>query len=313
MPVTLVDRAAERPTAALPPRGDRAVAMAPQLAPIGPDDLAEVGVFLNEHLNGRLSPTDWVAAVAPPWPAGRCRHEHGYLLRDSGGAVVGVQIAFYSERDRDGQIERFCNLGALCVREDHRAHGLRLVRAVLAQKGYTFTDLSPSGNVVELNRRLRFTELDTTSVFAPTVPGRSHGIRLVAGVDAIEPLLAGSPDQLRLLRDHRHAGAARHVLLVRGDRRCYVVLRRDRFKRLPVFASVLHASDPALLAEGWGVLTRHLLAHGLLAVIVPDRLAARPPRIATRRPAPRRVMVRTAGPLPAAVDGLYSELVCVPW
>ena len=78
------------------------------------------------------------------------------MLLDADGAIVGAHLAFYSEREIDGRAERFCNLGAFCVREEHRFHSLRLLKALLAQDGYHFTDLSPSGNVVELNRRLKF-------------------------------------------------------------------------------------------------------------------------------------------------------------
>ena len=67
--------------------------------------------------------------------------------------VVGAHLAFYSERTIDGRSERFCNLGAWCVLPDHRFHALRLLKALLAQDGYHFTDLSPSGNVVGVNQR----------------------------------------------------------------------------------------------------------------------------------------------------------------
>ncbi len=49
-----------------------------------------------------------------------------------------------------------CNVAALCVRDDLRAHTVRLVRALLKQREYSFTDLSPSGNVVAMDERLGF-------------------------------------------------------------------------------------------------------------------------------------------------------------
>lgn len=125
----------------------------PTLAPIGPEDVREVGAFLSEHLNARITPAQWASMMVPPWPAES--PNHGFLLR-ADDAVVGVHLAFYSTRSIRGRVEHFCNLGAWCVLEPYRAHGLRLLRAVLGQRGYTFTDLSPSGNVVEVNRRLRF-------------------------------------------------------------------------------------------------------------------------------------------------------------
>ena len=67
---------------------------------------------------------------------------HGFMLRD-GQRVVGVQLAFYSERLVAGRAERFCNLGAWCVLPEYRFHSIRLLMAVLAQDGYHFTSLSP--------------------------------------------------------------------------------------------------------------------------------------------------------------------------
>ena len=74
--------------------------------------------------------------LAEPWlPAGR------------GGRAGGVHLAFYSRRLINGTVEDFCNLGAWCVLETHRSQGIRMLRALLAQPGYSFTDLSPSGAV----------------------------------------------------------------------------------------------------------------------------------------------------------------------
>ena len=54
----------------------------------------------------------------------------------------------------------------------YRLHGLRLLKAVLRQEGYHFTDLSPSGNVVGINEKLSFRFLDTTTALVPNLPGR---------------------------------------------------------------------------------------------------------------------------------------------
>ena len=78
----------------------------------------------------------------------------GFMLLDD-DEIVGVQLAFYSERTIDGRRERFCNLGAWCVLPDYRLHSLRLLKAALSQKGYHFTDLSPSGNVIGINVEAR--------------------------------------------------------------------------------------------------------------------------------------------------------------
>ena len=152
----------------------------------------------------------------------------------------------YSERLIDGHLQRICNLGAWSVADEYRASGLRLLRSLLRQPGYTFTDLSPSGNVVPLNTRFGFTPLDTTTALVPNLPWpvRSRGVRVIDAPEEIDGLLSGR--DLKIYRDHTAAPAAHHVVLVDGDRSCYVVFRRDRRKRLPLFASILHVGNPDL-------------------------------------------------------------------
>ena len=238
----------------------------------------------------------------------------GFMLLDADGAIVGAHLAFYSEREIDGRRERFCNLGAFCVREEHRFHSLRLLKALLAQDGYTFTDLSPSGNVVELNRRLKFRPLDTAAALVPNLPWPSRPRRDVITSDpaVIERTLTG--EQLALYHDHKDAAAGRHIVLIRGGEWCYVIVRKDRRKGVPVFASVLHASDPELLRRMARPFARHLLLrHGALATLAEERVVGRPPRLSVALRSPRQKMFRSRDLEPAQIDYLYSELVCVSW
>ena len=140
------------------------------------------------HLNASVPPAAWARALDVPWSVDR--PNAGFMLV-AGDAVVGVQLAFYSERIVDGRAERFCNLGAWCVLEEHRFHAMRLLKALLAQDGYHFTDLSPSGNVVGVNERLGFRFLDTTTVLMPNLPVRR-----------------ARPGQLRSQRDRAARSAA---------------------------------------------------------------------------------------------------------
>src|SRR3954469_15725722 len=227
-----------------------------QVRPIAEADIPAVAEFLHAHLNERVAPAAWAAALDTPWDAER--PNAGYMLLD-GDQVVGAHLAFYSERTIDGRTERFCNLGAWCVLEAHRFHGLRLLKALLAQDGYHFTDLSPSGNVVGLNERLGFEFPDTETALVPNLPWPSRPGRDTISSDPalIERTLSGP--ELEIYRDHAGATAARHVLLVRDYEHCHVIFRKDRRKGLPRFATVLYASNPHLLRRMAGPFARHLL------------------------------------------------------
>ena len=283
-----------------------------ELAPITDADVAAVADFLHANLNNRVPPPTWVYAMSAPWKAEG--PNHGFMLRD-GQRVVGVYLAFYSERTVAGRAERFCNLASWCVLPDFRAHSMRLLKALLAQDGYHFTDLSPTGNVIPLNARLKFRFLDTSAALMPNLPWPTlpRRTKISADPDVIASTLAGA--ELELYRDHAQAAAARHLVLIRGGDSCYVMFREVRAGTLPVFATILHVSNPELFRRAAGPLTRYLLVrHRLLATLAELRTVRYRPRLSLMlsSPLPPK-MYRSASLEPAQVDDLYSELACIPW
>ena len=95
---------------------------------------------------------------------------------------------------------------------------------------------------------------------------------------------------------------------------CYVVFRKDRRKGLPLFASILHVSDPELFRAMSGPLARHLLLrHGAAATLVERAVVEHRPRLSLTVESPRRKMFRSPSLEPAQIDYLYSELVCLSW
>jgi hypothetical protein len=281
------------------------------LRPITSADVDYVARFLHAELNGRIAAATWASAIRPPWRS--TSPNHGFMLV-RGEQVCGVYLAFYSQRRIAGRIENFCNLAAWCVADACRSHGLRLLRAVLAQDGYTFTDLSPSGNVIPLNVRLNFQHLDTATSLVPNWPwpGWLTGTRVIHDPASIERNLGGR--DLEIYRDHAAAVAARHLLVLRGGESCYVIFRRDRRKGLPVFASLLHVGNPGLFQKTARHIYSHLLMHfGILATLVEKRVALYRPGLSIPLRTPRPKMFRSSQVQPSQVDYLYSELTCVPW
>jgi hypothetical protein len=228
--------------------------------------------------------------------------------------VVGAYLAFYSERMIDGRRERFCNLGAWCVLPNYRFYSLRLLKALLAQEGYHFTDLSPSGNVVQLNSRLKFDFLDTTTTLMLNLPwpGWPRRTEIISNPMEVGRVLTG--EELQLYRDHAGAGAAHQLVLRSGEDHCYVVFRKDRRKKLPFFVSILHVSNPDAFRKMARPLARHLLfRHGALASLVERRVVAHRAWPSFMLRSPRRKMFKSAHLESDQIDDLYSELVCVPW
>jgi hypothetical protein len=286
--------------------------MAFRAEPITTADIPAVARFLHEHLNARVPAAAWEQAMQVPWKV--AAPNHGFLLRDEQGEVAGANLAFYSERTIGGRVRRFCNLGAWCVLPQHRFHSLKLVRALLAQPGYEFTDLSPSGNVVAVNTRLGFAFLDTATAVAPNLPWPAlpGGGRVSTDPAVLEDTLTG--DDLQIYRDHAEAAATRHVVLLRGDRHCYVIFRTDRRRNLPLFASILYVSEPDLFRAMHRRFQSHLLTrHGIPALLAEPRITGHRPPLSRMLSNPRRKMYRSADLTDRDITDLYSELTCLSW
>ena len=246
--------------------------------------------------------------MVPPWSGDA--PNHGFQLTLD-GRVVGAHLAFYSRRRIGAAERRFCNLAAWCVLDDYHAEGLRLLRALLAQRDYEFADLSPSGNVIALNERLRFRHLDTSTALVPAVPWFAPGVRVSSDPDELARALEG-PDA-ELYRDHVGAAAAIHLLVTHRGRSTYVVVRRERRKGVAGFGSFLYVGDRDVLRAAFRPLAWHLLVHHRIGVLLAEtRLTGPTPRgSATLRHA-RPKMLRSEH-ADAPIDYLYSELACVAW
>lgn len=278
--------------------------------PVDADDVGTVSRFLHEHLNPRVTAENWAKLLLPPWPT--VGPNRGFLLQ-SGSALVGVFAAVYSEREINQQTVKICNLAAFCVLDDYRMHALRLLRALLGQRGYEFTDLSPSGNVVALNERLGFERLPVDTKLLFNLPRFHPNVRVSAAPQLLARTLRGA--DARIYRDHRQAPAARHLLIVRDGDHAYLMFRRERRRRLPLFATPLYVGgDLDLLAAAWPNVGAYLLwRHGLPFTLAEPRVLGFEPRPGRRLKGPRPRMFRSRSLRAEDVDYLYSELTLVSW
>lgn len=273
-------------------------------------DAASVGEFLHVHLNPRVSSAAWAELIVPPWKA--TGPNHGFQLVADDGRIVGAYVAVYSPREVGGSAIEICNLAAFCVLEDFRAHSLKLIRALLKQPGFVFTDLSPSGNVVAMNERLGFRRLDTATRLVLNTPHPGGGIRVTSDPAALEGTLSGR--DAVVYRDHLTAGGVEHLLIERAARHAYLMYRRDRRKGLPLFATpIFVGGDRELVQDAWGAIRSHLLRRGLPFTLAERRVLGFARGLGTELAHPRPKMFRGEGFDADDVDYLYSELTLVAW
>lgn len=282
-----------------------------ELAEISDGDVTDVATFLFDAMNDRVAPEAWAELLSPPWSS--TGPNHGFLLR-SESRIVGAYAAVYSDRVIGGESVRICNLAAFCVLDDFRAQSFRLLRAVLRQPGFEFTDLSPSGNVVALNERLGFVRLDTATRLAinlPTLPQR--GVTVTSEPARLESVLRS--DDARIYADHRNAAASRHLLVTFGEGWGYVLFRKDRRKGLPLFATPLHVGgDRSLVERAWPTIASELLLrHRAPATLAEHRILGFDPQPSVPLSAPRPKMFRSTRLHADDIDYLYSELTLLEW
>lgn len=284
----------------------------PQLLAIADADVDDVARYLHERMDRRVDAARWAAAMNPSWQ--RDAPNHGFHLRHD-GVVVGAYLALYSQRDTETATDvRFCNLAAWCVDPEFRFGGTRLLRALLAQDGYVFTDLSPSGSVIALNERLGFRHVDTATVVVPCIPYPTirRTVEVTSDPDRIGEALSGR--DLRAYLDHRTSPAVHHLLVDTSAGASHVMFRRDRRRDLPLFASILHASDRDILTAQVSAIGRHLvLHHGIAMLLCETRLLTRRPPRSLMLESPRPKMFKSTTLAPGELDNLYSELTELAW
>ena len=118
-----------------------------------------VAEFLHVNLNRRVPPLTWTYAMSSPWKTEA--PNHGFAPRRA--ARAGAYLAF-DPSARSPDDGRFRNLASWCALPEFRFHSVRLLKALLAEDGYHFTDLAPTGNVIPLNAgSVRFLETSAAS------------------------------------------------------------------------------------------------------------------------------------------------------
>jgi len=279
------------------------------LLPIRDEDLEECCQFLRDNLNPRISLEDWLASFRYQWRGGK--PNTGFMLREE-DRIVGVYMAIYSVRTIGGKTHSFCNLAAWSVLPAFRVHSLKLLKAILSQDGYHFTELSPNPKVFQIMQRFDFRPLDTrlTVILNLPLPTWRRGIQVLHDPERMVEAL-GEEDR-HVFEDHRRFEAGYHLAVGSTAGYSYVIYRRVRRRGIPC-AWILHFSRGASFSEVLGALTRYLLFRtGALLTLVESRFLAKRPPLSITVEAAQKKLYRSPHLKPDQIDNLYSEMVTLP-
>lgn len=277
----------------------------PALLPITDDALLDYCRFLQQNLDRRRSPEDWAASFRQDW--GVASPNHGFMLVAEGRIVGGIG-AIYSAQPVRGRIEHFCNITSWCVLDEYRGQSLRLAMALIAQKGFHFSDLTPTEVVSKTLQFLKFKPMNERHAVWPNWPWPGRA-RIVTEPAAIETVL--TPEAAQAYRDHRHLPWLHHLALGLPGAFSHVVFITCRLKGIPG-ALVLATSDPRLFLRHRRALGSHLLLrHGLFYTRIESRLLPKVPWDAIELKGYRQKVYRSETLGEAEIGNLYTELVAL--
>jgi hypothetical protein len=247
--------------------------------------------LLSEH-DPSVSAELWSALFRPAWAP--VESFCGYGLFD-GEEAVGFLGAVFSQRVFDGQVEKLCNLTTWVVKPQYRAHSISLLLPFFKLKDHTLVDLSPTGGVVAICKRLGFQTLDSSIVH--------DRVAIAERLDA---------DERRLLADHTAYNHCRHLLVEAKGQRCYVVY--TCISRAPLrYGYIQHISNLPLFAQ-YNLAIRQQIAQTAAArLVVVDARLVQGVNLPLCWDLPVEVirLYRSTRLKPEQIDNLYSELIAL--
>lgn len=251
-----------------------------------------------------LSRQKWRTLFECPWS--KPNDFPGFLLVE-GKIIRGFLGTIFSERQFEGGIHRLCNMTSWVVEEGYRAHSLKLLLAILTLPDCTITNFTPSPAVATVLGRSGFIEIsDHRLLLWPlSWPTKKQGVKLVADHDLISQTL--SIEDQRILRDHQQFRCD-HLLLSDGERYCYLVTSRLKYRGIPV-ARIHYVSNPVIF-ERWNEPLRFSLCLrlGVAGLMIEKRAAGNSPK--NSRIAPdARTFYKSSVLRPTHIDTLYSEMI----
>lgn len=286
--------------------------MALEVRTVGPEAFDDIAPLLAALPNRAMSKRDWRWVLFEyPWAA---RPPCGWALY-ADGVAVGFIGAVFSARPVNGRMEKFLSPSSWVVLDKHRYSGALLLRPMLALEDHTIVALSLSQLTYKVFAKLGMRPLESEQLVLPPIPGLAEAARALRGSFTVDPEEISAElegDERRFCEDMRASPVARHALLRRDGRRCYLVATPSRKCGVP-YADLQYIGDREFFWEhrilAHLALTRAMGIAGLALAVDRRFLVGRPPPLAKRMRMPRLYRPAKEDITPAMIDGLYSEFM----
>ena len=221
-------------------RGRRAVVT--EVRAVGDEAFDEIYPLLREFPTQEMTREDWRRMLfSAPWSD---NPQRGFALYADGKAV-GFIGTIFSKRRIAGRVEPVCSLSSWIMLPDYRSEVLKLLMPILKLRNHSILNPTPSPAAYGIFSQLGFVTLESERLILPPLPGFRDRAGMLSGSFTtskadLERELTGEAGHA--LRHHSWCAAARHVLLRRGDRRCYVVATPIQRKGCPLPRSSTRAT-----------------------------------------------------------------------
>lgn len=274
-----------------------------EVVKVHPRDFETVYPLLQGFRNvSQLTKKDWQSQFA--FLFGKVEDHCGYMLL-SDHEPVGFLGLIFSQRDIRGVQEKFCDLAAWIVKEEHRSSSLALLFPLLKEKDLTITTFTASNRVIAVLKKLGFKEIETGLHFILPVPSLKPSIKVIFDLDRIEGSLTGQPS--RIFKDHRDLHCW-HTAFETPQGLCYLMLNRSVKKKLPV-AHIDYISDRVLFERYIRQVTCPICKHFRVAALVAGtRFGLKKQPFSISAPRNHAILYRSSSLQPQDIDLIYSEV-----
>jgi len=222
------------------------------------EDLGDVYHFLSKNFDPGLELDVWRLAFSRSWMPKK--PNNGFMLV-SNNTLVGVFCALYSQRQTQEGIRNVCNTSTWFVLDAFRSHSLKLMAAILDQKGFVFTSLSASTEVYELHRKCGFQSYVTTLVAIPNLPKLdyfSRKLEILVDPKSINRCLDSRVRQISI--DHKDIPTIQQVVFSNSDETLLVMYDIRKVRGVPS-SNILYLSNPDMFYQNLNEICNYFLLH----------------------------------------------------
>lgn len=222
------------------------------------EDLDNVYHFLSPNFDLRTTLDIWRLAFSRSWMPKK--PNNGFMLV-ANETIVGVFCVLYSQRQTQKGIQNVCNTSTWFVLDTYRSHSLKLMAAVLNQKGFLITSLSATPKVYELHLQFKYRSQVTTLIAIPNLPKLNFfSKRLEAFVDpeSINKCLDSHNRQISI--DHTDIPTVQQVVFRNANETLLVIFDIRTVRGVPA-TNVFYLSNPDMFYQHRTEICSYFLLH----------------------------------------------------